>query len=429
MSIVGYVNIALEVFGSFLSLMVILFLVYSRRRKTELERLYITILSFNTCMQLSDAVAWLFEGTPGKTVGVIVHTVNFVTFVTSYLLMAVFVQYLVKYIACKNKSITKAAVYTAWGIAGTAILLVIVSQFNDMIYLIDAQNHYVIQHYYWISQLLGIAGMLTGAVVLIKYRKSLQGLEATLFFLYDAMPVAAMIFQIFFPGIEMLYAANNLSILCIYIFIQAEQTRMLSEKELELERSKTALMLSQIQPHFLYNTLTSIGYLCETDPTRAGKAIIDFSKFLRGNMNSINSVAPIPFEQELDHLNHYLAVEKLRFPDTLAVEMDIQATDFLLPSLTLQPIVENAVRHGVGAKKQGGTIKIATWQTDGGHLISVSDDGKGFPTESQNAHDGIGLNNVRARMRLLCGGNLAVKSESGVGTTVTLIIPKEGKRI
>ncbi len=425
MSTVGYINISIEAFGSFLSLMIILFLLFGKKKINKLERLYIGILALNTCMQLSDAVAWIFEGTPGKTAWVLVHATNLITFVTSYILLAVFIQYLVKYISYKNKNISKIPVYTVWSVSGAAILLVLVSQFNGMLYVIDGQNMYVIQNYYWVSQVLGIAGMLTGAVVLIKYRESLYGLEATLFCLYVAMPVAAMVFQIFFPGIEMLYAANNAGILCIYIFIQAEQSRKLSENELELERSKTALMLSQIQPHFLFNTLIGIKQLCDTEPQKASKAVEHFSFFLRSNLDSIYDSPVIDFEKELTHVKDYLYLEKMRFEERLNIEWDILFTDFELPSLTLQPIVENAVLHGITAQRNGGTLRIKSEKTAEAAVITVIDNGIGFdpgiPINDGHVH--IGIDNVRRRLEALCGGKLIVHSEKGVGTEVAIVLP------
>ena len=115
----------------------------------------------------------------------------------------------------------------------------------------------------------------------------------------------------------------------------------------ERDRQRVQLMLSQIKPHFLYNSLTVIRELIHSDPQAAEKALDDFSGFLRHNMQSINSEQPILLQQELEHVESYLALQRLRFGDELHVVYDIACEDIMLPTLTLQPIVENAVSHGI----------------------------------------------------------------------------------
>lgn len=152
----------------------------------------------------------------------------------------------------------------------------------------------------------------------------------------------------------------------------------------ELLKSRVTIMISQIQPHFLYNSLTSIAQLCEKDPKRAKTATIDFANYLRGNMNSIKDEHPVPFETELSHLKTYLSLEKMRFGDDLNIVYDIGVTDFTIPSLTVQPLVENAVKHGVGMKEDGGTVTISTKEYDDRYKVVVSDDGVGFDTTKPN---------------------------------------------
>lgn len=195
----------------------------------------------------------------------------------------------------------------------------------------------------------------------------------------------------------------------------------------ELAQSRIAIALSQIQPHFLYNTLTAIKQLCAVDPQRAEQAIGNFSIFLRGNLDSLTSTSPIPFERELNHIRHYLALEQLRFGKRLQVVFDLQFTGFLLPSLTVQPLVENAVRYGVTKKAQGGTVTISTREEASHILLQVSDDGAGFnperPLSDNRSH--IGIENVQNRLKAQCDGLLTVKSAPGSGTVVTILLKKE----
>ena len=194
----------------------------------------------------------------------------------------------------------------------------------------------------------------------------------------------------------------------------------------ELAEQRIDIMLSQIQPHFLYNSLTTIRRLCDNDPQKAKETIKDFSMFLRANMNSLKSKAPIPFEQELTHVRNYLTLEQQRFQERLNVIYDIQSEDFYLPPLTLQPIVENAVRHGVLKREDGGTITIRTSETEKGHIIIVEDDGVGIGTmDEKDGHAHIGVENVRGRLNALCNGTLELQGKVGFGTIMTITLPKE----
>ena len=191
------------------------------------------------------------------------------------------------------------------------------------------------------------------------------------------------------------------------------------------------IMLSQIRPHFLYNSLGAIRDLC--DAQEAKEAVDQFSLYLKGNMDALNTGGTIPFLAELEHTKAYLELEQLRFMDALRVEYDIACTDFELPTLTLQPIVENAVRHGArGAEQDVGTVKIATREYPDRWKIIVTDDGPGFdPENPRPKNDGrthIGIRNVRERLKSVSGGELRIESRPGKGTVATLVIPKNSQK-
>ena len=205
------------------------------------------------------------------------------------------------------------------------------------------------------------------------------------------------------------------------------QTAQLLVKE-QREQQRIQLMLSQIKPHFLYNSLTVIRDLIHTDPQAAEIAVDEFSEFLRHNMRFIETEQPISLRQELEHVKSYLALQKLRFGDELLVVWDIACEDLMLPTLTLQPIVENAVSHGIRGSESGvGTVTIRTREFDDRYEITVEDDGCGFDPAllEQKDNDHVGLKNVQDRLRRLCGGRLDVCSSIGEGTTVTITLPKE----
>lgn len=208
------------------------------------------------------------------------------------------------------------------------------------------------------------------------------------------------------------------------LFQRAREAR---ELEHEVEKANMAVMISQIQPHFLYNALNTIKSLIRRDPKKAEQAVIDFSYYLRGNMDSLTHTEPIPFETELAHVKYYCDIELLRFSDKLKIEYDIQEKKFCVPTLSIQPIVENAIKHGVTKKPEGGTVRISTASDDKDYIVTVKDDGVGFDPSAIEEDDGrshVGIQNIRYRFENMMHATVSIESEKGVGTCVTIRIPK-----
>lgn len=245
-------------------------------------------------------------------------------------------------------------------------------------------------------------------------------------FLYISILMTANIMDSFGirPGIMVkTYAvAFLLYYLIIHVYISQQVNE---EKDIKLREQRLSMMLSQIQPHFLYNTLNTITALCRINPKLAEETTVKFSKYLRENMYSMGKADTHPFEQELEHIKIYLEIEKLRFGDRLNVEYHIEATDFEVPVLALQPIVENAVKHGICKRVEGGTIRIETRKSGNDRIIVIADNGEGFDT-SDIYSDGkphIGIFNANERLKNTLKTEMEISSLVGVGTEVTIIIP------
>lgn len=232
------------------------------------------------------------------------------------------------------------------------------------------------------------------------------------------MPVACMVF------------ISSVVIIHFFDIVEAfKQARKTAELQKELGDMNMTLMLSQIQPHFMYNALNTIKYLTKKDPKSAETAIVKFSSYLRANMDSLTQKEPIPFKKELEHVQNYIHIESLRFGDRLKVEYDIEYDDFFIPPLTIQPIAENAIKHGINQKIDGGTLKISTCEEDNEIIISIEDDGVGFDIneEKNDGRSHIGMTNIKTRLMEMLNARVEVTSVQGVGTRVTIIIPKEEK--
>ena len=196
----------------------------------------------------------------------------------------------------------------------------------------------------------------------------------------------------------------------------------------ELAESRISTMMSQIRPHFIYNTLGSIEQLCDLDPKKAGELVHDFAKYLRGNFGELDNPKPILMSQEMEHVHHYVSIENVRFPD-MTFTFEMNSDDFHIPALTVQPIVENAIKHGLMKLQKGGTIRVISFETENEYCVSVVDDGVGFDTSlllDERKH--VGLRNIRERLNAMVNGTLEIESTVGVGTRVLIKIPKESKK-
>ncbi len=239
-------------------------------------------------------------------------------------------------------------------------------------------------------------------------------------------------FLIYIPERSIVKYGFSLSILLqFYQFILMIRANVRKHEEnielkYELLQNRLVVMLSQIQPHFLFNTLNDIRFLYRESPEKAEEALVSFTRYLRGNMESLNRSDLIPFDHELGHVQNYVDIEKMRFGDRLKVAYDIGAAQFFVPVLSIQPLVENAIRHGVAKKPEGGTVTLRTYEDVHGVVVEVSDDGAGLdPSKTDDGQTHTGIENVRMRVRAMCGGGVEIASRPGEGTTVRMHIPKE----
>ena len=197
--------------------------------------------------------------------------------------------------------------------------------------------------------------------------------------------------------------------------------RELRIKDEELRGAKIRTMISQIRPHFIFNTLASVNMLCEEDPKHAAEIISDFSQYLQANFSALSTSDPIPFSEEMKHVKAYLDVESALYEEKLKVTYDTAFTAFRLPPLTLQPIVENCIKHGFGENVSSLHIIIRTRRTADGAEIRIEDNGCGYDPASDGAIH-VGLENVKERLNMMCGGTLEL-SPSGSGTLAAVYIP------
>lgn len=203
----------------------------------------------------------------------------------------------------------------------------------------------------------------------------------------------------------------------------AAQSRELATQERKLTDSRIKAMMSQIRSHFIFNVLATISTYCKLDPKQADKALITFSRYLRRNIQNIEEDGLIDFHTELEQVKDYVALEQLRFADRIIFDTDIETTSFQIPPLTIQPIVENAIKHGIIEHGKSGVITLATRRNAGFIEITIADNGVGFDLKLLEKSESVGIRNVRYRVENMLDATLSYDSTIGEGTTVTIKIP------
>lgn len=311
------------------------------------------------------------------------------------------------------------------------IIYLAVSALGGFLFTIDSEGYYRIEFGHYLSSVFPITVLSICIADNIRSKTVLRKRLPMLAF--NITPLAVGLFAVFCADYTVVYVVAMFMLLLMYFAVQmersierAEQAKKIAEQSRDLTEKQVQIMMSQIQPHFIYNTLGSISSLCEEDPLKARDVTDRFAMYLRVNMANMKKDRLIPFEEELEHTKTYLWIEQMRFVDYLRVETDITCTKFKLPPLSLQPLVENAVKHGITPKPEGGTVTISTCEKEDCYVVQITDDGVGFDAQTPPT-DGklhVGIENVRNRLELLCGGKLIITSETGVGTTAEIIIPK-----
>ncbi len=221
--------------------------------------------------------------------------------------------------------------------------------------------------------------------------------------------------------------ANIVEIMCAWImvlrdiYVGIEENRAIRE---QLMDSKVQLMISQIRPHFIYNVLNSINILIPMDAEKAQNMVQQFSLYLRKNMNAMEDFSLVPFKDELEHIKAYVDIEKVRFP-RISVAYEIDESNFSVPVLSVEPLVENAIKHGVARKRDGGMVTIRAYRSKDYYCIEVKDNGVGFDISTlESEHStSIGIKNITYRIETMTKGNLSIASEVGVGTTAVIKLP------
>ena len=311
------------------------------------------------------------------------------------------------------------------GLWGIYFILLGLAQCTTFLYYVTPDNEFIRGSWHPLLVAPLAAIMLLNLAGVIRRRNRLPDKYYVAFLIHLLpMTVATLIHAVIYVPLLVVFGLS-FSMLSMFGIILCDQIEQYMRQQREIAHQRASIMVLQMRPHFIFNTMMSIYYLCAQDSKKAQQVTLDFTSYLRKNFSAIASENTIPFANELEHTRAYLAVEQVQFEDGLFVEYDTPHTRFRVPPLTLQPIVENAVKHGMDPDSAPLRICIRTRETDAGHEITVEDNGPGFAqTNMDESEPHIALANIQQRLEIMCGGKLTVMPREGGGTVVKVILPE-----
>lgn len=429
MAIIGgsIVNLIIEVIGIMVSLFSILLLGFGFSHDRTTIRYFFVCFSSLLLYNMSILLLELMNGFQGNEWRIGMMIAGFLSFFISVLTVYAVSNYLLTILHLPAAYDRRIRLFLTAALVLAAIVL-LYGQYAGKIALVDENYRYYEGEWQNLGFIIVAFYMFLDFLLLVRYRDQITRGQRLAFGTYLGLPLLTILLRPLLPGVYIVAFSSSCSMLIMLVITLIEQAREYRIQEKRNEQMKVDLMLSQIQPHFLFNALYVIQEICRIDPETAYQAVGEFSQYLRHNMDSININVPIPFSKELEHTKHYVRLQQLRFGSALDVRYELTCTHFQLPTLTLQPIVENAIRYGIRQKKDGrGTVIVSTAEKSDAYEICVADNGPGFdPNEVPKdglAH--VGLRNVRERLRRVSGGSLEIDTRIGEGTKVTIRLPKE----
>jgi two-component system LytT family sensor kinase len=326
---------------------------------------------------------------------------------------------------CAGKSWRSSRLfYTIMALWTVYFALLVFTQFTTVIYYYTPDNVYHRGPWYPLLLVPPILLMAVNLIGLYQNRMALTRRQRIAFLVYFLVPLIGMVVQIYFYGLLLIVLGTSVSVLVMFLMNLIDQSERYYRQVEKNAQQQANILVLQMRPHFIYNTLMSIYYLCKKDADKAQQVILDFSRYLKKNFTAIAGEDVVPFTEELEHTRAYLAVEKARYEDKLFVEFDTPVTMFRLPPLTLQPIVENAVKYGVSPGLDPLHLSIITQETKDGITVLVEDTGPGYKAPKDNEPH-VALANIRQRLSITCNGRLEITPREAGGTRVAIFLPKK----
>ena len=392
----------------------------SKKDKKEMIR-FVVLMCLLGISALVNGLYFVFKGREGEAIKILVYLFKTIKIGAGFWLVAGVNSFIISLFGEPKQKyrIYKIVVYAVMGVM---MLLLVVNIITHFMYDVDENNVYKRNVAFFIIYVVEGLVWAADAVLFFLNRKTLSKLVKRTFYISLVFLVVTTVLQFVFSQIAFYDIMIALSIVFLLFGEQIQMGEQIAERDEQLLSQKVKLLQRQVSPHFIYNALTAIQTL-PGNPEETKKAIGDFAKYLRESLSTIDQNTLIPFKKELENVQIYFRLEKIRFGETLRVEYDIAETDFNLPAMCVQVLAENAVKHGVSVRREGGTVRITTKREGDDIVITVEDDGVGFDVNKQLDATHIGIDNVRNRVKTLVGGELLISSEPDKGTVATIRFP------
>lgn len=334
------------------------------------------------------------------------------------------------YIAKKNNDKRLERVITAFQFLEVPnLLFLLITPSTGILYFIDEHNNYNRSWGFYVWQGITIITFVFIGAILLLYRKKTDLFIKQIITVAFVLPMAGFLMSFFYDSFNFNNIMVSVSDLLMFILYEKNKTEVtiqnaheLEKSKQELEQSKVRLLVAQIQPHFIYNSLMALQAKSIDNPV-VYEGIKNFGNYLRSNFTAMADNELISFEDELKCIRAYLRLEELNFGDKMKVKYDLELNRFMLPALCIEPLVENAVRYGIGTYSKGGTVQIIVRDEEDYIEIEVKDDGSGGNklTDAQKNRKSIGLENVRLRLKASGMGELMLsQDETGTSAIVRL---------
>ena len=297
-----------------------------------------------------------------------------------------------------------------------------IGQFTNWFYVVTPNNEFIRTSLLPLLMLPLVLGMFVNIAGLIRRRKKLSTRYLVAFLIYLLPFTVFLTVHAFIDIAPFLFSGVGICAFSMCYFIVSDQIIHNFHQQREIANQRASVMVLQMRPHFIYNTMMSIYYLCKQDADKAQQVTLDFTTYLRKNFTAVASEEAVPFKYELEHTKAYLAVEQAQHEDMLCVDYDTPHIDFKVPPLTLQPLVENAVKHSLDPNGEALHIYVKTRLTDSGNEIIVENNGLDYQPSTDNEPH-TALANIQQRLDMMCKGTLKITPREGGGTVVKVTIP------
>ena len=393
-------NISFDVFGMIICTIIHLTMFLDRRNEISMPY-FMCILLLEVMLLFWDIIGWLIDGKPSMYL--LNNALNYYLYGSVLLIIAAYWLYL-REMYREHPREMKAMTKITWIALAAGMALIVSNVFTGALFTIDPDTSvYTRSDTFYLSSAAPVVMILVSITAIVKFEGDPR--RKIVLLTYILIPLVAMFVQLFTYGSSLQYFAMMFSVVLMYVNIHLARSTELINNEIKMSKQRASVMVSQIQPHFLYNALTAIMNI-KGNPPETRDAIADFGHYLRKNLDSISQNHPIPLERELDHVETYLTLRQLKYGDRIHVRMELDDQGFFIPPYTVKIILESAIEYNVVHGVRALDIMIRTDSTDRDHVLIISDlspsqESLEFVTGS---NDDIEI--LRARVKNMVGGDI-----------------------